>query len=206
MPCNHKFINYLNLEKIDFEPSLLIIGTFNPVWPEDNYAEWYYGRTSNNYFWEILPRMFREDSLRNNNHLAWKNFCSRNQIAITDLITSINDADQENPNHFEIISKFKDTDFANTFQEFEMTDILGILKNHPSINKVYFTRNKGVELFDNQLNFINDYCQKHEIYFSYLLTPSKYARFQMGGYVPENLNLERNLSNFIYEKWLENWK
>lgn len=121
------------------------------------------------------------------------------------LITVINDADQENPNHFEIISKFKDTDFANTFQEFEMTDIIGILKNHPSINKVYFTRNHGVELFDSEINLVSEYCQNHEIYFSYLLTPSKNARFQMGGYIPLDPNLQRSLSNFIYENWLENW-
>lgn len=84
MACNHKFIDYLNLDRIDFEPNVLMIGTFNPEWPEDNYAEWFYGRTNNNYFWETLPRIFQESSLRNENHLEWKNFCFRNQIAITD--------------------------------------------------------------------------------------------------------------------------
>ena len=206
MACNHKFINYLNLENIDFEPTLLIIGTFNPEWPEDNYAEWFYGRTNNNYFWDVLPRMFQQMSLRNNNHTEWKNFCSQNQIGITDLITSINDADQENEHHFDIISNFRDHEFANTFNEFEMTNVLEILENFPTINKVFFTRNQGVELFDTQINLINEYCQNRNIYFSHLLTPSANARFQMRGYEPMHPNLERTLPNFIYEKWLENWE
>lgn len=207
MACNHKFIKYLKAEKIDFEPRFLIIGTFNPEWPEDNYAEWFYGRTNNNYFWETLPRMFQEESLRINfNHSDWKIFCSRNQVALTDLITSIKDAKQDNPNHFEIISKFRDAEFADTFEDFEMTNILEILENNPKIEKVFFTRNQGVDLFDNEINIINDYCINHNILFSYLLTPSKNARFQMGGYEPRNPNLVRNLSNFIYEKWLENWE
>jgi hypothetical protein len=27
----------------------------------------------------------------------------------------------------------------------------------------------------------------------------------MRGYAPKNLNLERNIPNFIHEKWLKNW-
>lgn len=206
MACLHKFYNYLNCDNLDFQPRFLIVGTFNPEWPEDNYAEWFYGRTNNNYFWETLPRIFHEESLRNLNHNDWKLFCSRNQIAITDLITSINDADEANLIHFEVISNFIDTEFANTFNNFEMTNILGILENNPSIEKVFFTRNRGVQLFDNQIEEINEFCINHEIQFSYLITPSKNARFQMRGYIPQIPNLERNLSNFIYEKWLENWE
>ena len=206
MPCNHKFIEYLNIENVNFDPRFLIIGTFNPEWPKDNYAEWFYGRTINNYFWETLPRIFEEESLRINfNYNHWKNFCSRNRVALTDLITSINDAEELNPNHFEVISKFKDTEFANTFEDFEMTNVLRILENNPSIKKVFFTRNKGVNLFDNEISIINNYCVNNDIRFSYLMTPSKNARFQMRGYEPQNPNLERNLSNFIYENWLENW-
>jgi hypothetical protein len=206
MPCNHKFTEHLNLENVNFDPRFLIIGTFNPEWPKDNYAEWFYGRTNNNYFWETLPRIFEEESLRINfNHNDWKNFCSRNRVALTDLITSINDAEELNPNHFEVISKFKDTEFANTFEDFEMTNVLRILENNPSIKKVFFTRNQGVNLFDNEISIINNYCVNNDIRFSYLMTPSANARFQMRGYEPQNPNLERNLSNFIYEKWLENW-
>ena len=62
-----------------------------------------------------------------------------------------------------------------------------------------------MNLFDNEISIINNYCVNNDIRFSYLMTPSKNARFQMRGYEPQNPNLERNLSNFIYEKWLENW-
>tara|TARA_R110000744_G_scaffold68927_2_gene140131 strand:- start:2084 stop:2707 length:624 start_codon:yes stop_codon:yes gene_type:complete len=207
MACNHKFLKYLNLEKLDFQPELLIVGTFNPEWPENNYAEWFYGRTNNNYFWDVLPRMLGQQSLRKNtNHLDWKSFCSKNKIAITDLISSIDDADKNNEKHFDVISKFLDTEFADTFDNFKITRVLEILIKNPSIKKVYFTRNKGVELFDNEILKIHDYCKNNEIYFSYLLTPSANARFQMSGYEPKNPNLKRSLANFIFENWLENWK
>ena len=150
--------------------------------------------------------MFQEKSLRINfNYKDWKNFCLRNQVALTDLITSINDAEEVNQYHVEVISKFRDTEFAKTFKNFEMTNILGILENNPSIEKVFFTRNQGVDLFDNEINIINEYCVNHNILFSYLMTPSKNARFQMRGYEPQNPKLKRNLSNFIYERWLANW-
>jgi len=41
MPCFHKFLNYLNLETLDFEPTTLIVGTFNPEWPIGNNAMWF---------------------------------------------------------------------------------------------------------------------------------------------------------------------
>ncbi len=205
MPCRHKFIENLSCANVNYQPEILIIGTFNPEWPADNYANWFYGRTNNNYFWETLPRMFNEGSLRNLNHVDWKKFCSLKKIVITDLISSINDANEENPIHFEIISKFKDTEFAENFNDFEMTNILGILENNPTIKKVFFTRNPGVELFDNQIEIIHDFCNNNNIYFSHLMTPSKNARFQMRGWNPQMPDLDRNLSNFIYENWLDKW-
>lgn len=45
MPCNHKFQEDLNLERLDFKPTTLIVGTFNPEWPDGNQAQWFYGRT-----------------------------------------------------------------------------------------------------------------------------------------------------------------
>ncbi len=69
MSCNHKFIRDLELERIDFEPTTLIVGTFNPEWPANNTVEWFYGQThdansnrSNN-FWDILPKIYGEPSL-----------------------------------------------------------------------------------------------------------------------------------------------
>lgn len=206
MPCNHKFIQYLNLDKIDFEPETLIIGTFNPEWLDDNYAEWFYGRTRNNYFWDVLPRMFGEKSLRRSDVETWKQFCSEYKIGITDLITSINDADRDNPEHFEMISNYHDNAIAEHFEDFQITNIKELLENYPTIKKVFFTRNQGIDLFDNPLNHTIKFCEKNEIYFSHLLTPSASARFQMRGWEPRKPNFERTLSNFIYESWLDNWE
>ena len=33
MACDHKFNFFLRLEKLDFKPETLIVGTFNPAWP-----------------------------------------------------------------------------------------------------------------------------------------------------------------------------
>jgi hypothetical protein len=205
MACQHRFYNYLNLENLNFEPETLIIGTFNPSWPLDNYAKWFYGRTNNNYFWEVLPRIFNEPSLKNADSKDWKNFCNNNKIAITDLIASITDAYDKNPLHVEVISNFKDAEFEKIFNEFEITNIINLLDNNKTIKAVYFTRQSGVNLFDCRIKEIIKYCNEKDIYFSNLITPSKNARFQMRGYAPKIPNLERNLPNFIYEKWLQNW-
>jgi hypothetical protein len=201
MACRHKFYEFLKLDKIDFTPTTLIIGTFNPEWYKNNEARWFYGRTSKNYFWDVLPRMFNSQSLRNKNHNEWKKFCSEKRVAITDLIASIIDADAENQEHLEIINSFKDSKFADIFNEFEITNVLKIIKNNPSINKVFFTRKEGVKLFDDEIEKIQDFCRKNKIYFSYLMTPSGNARFQMRGYIPKDKKLQRSLSNFIFENW-----
>jgi len=205
MACQHKFYDYLHLNDLDFEPEVLIIGTFNPEWPADNYAIWFYGRTGNNYFWDILPRMFNAEGLRHAGPIQWKNFCHQHCIAITDFIAVIEDANEQNLLHFEVISKFIDSEFADHFNEFERTDILNLLQEHPTIHSVYFTRQPGVDLFDVEIDEVKAYCQQNDIYFSHLLTPSKNARFQMGGWQPQDPNMERTLPNFIYEKWGDNW-
>lgn len=207
MACKHKFYSYLHLRKLDFEPETLMIGTFNPAWPKDNYALWFYGRTNNNYFWDVLPRMFNQPSLRKDGGpKEWKSFCTQNKVAITDFIAAIPDADEKNEQHYEIISKFRDAEFADMFNGFERTGIVDLLRNYPSIRSVYCTRQAGVKLFDEEIRHIKEYCNRNAIYFSYLLTPSANARFQMRGYEPTDPSLKRSLANFIYEKWLERWK
>ncbi|SDD13570.1 hypothetical protein SAMN04488104_101617 [Algoriphagus faecimaris] len=205
MACEHKFYDYLHLKALYFEPKTLIIGTFNPEWPIDNHAEWFYGRTGNNYFWDVLPRMFNTEGLRHAGPVEWKNFCHQQKVVITDLIASIEDADEHNPHHLEVIGEFMDAEFANVFNEFERTGIIGLLQQHPTISAVYFTRQEGVELFDVEINEVIAYCHQNDIYFSHLLTPSKNARFQMRGWEPQDPNMARTLPNFIYEKWCDNW-
>lgn len=206
MPCNHKFINFLNPLKLDFEPVILIVGTFNPSWPDGNKAEWFYGRTSRNYFWDVLPRLFDKQSLRKAKKNDWITFCKENKILITDVIECIIDADFENEEHQVILKSYLDTSIADYFNKFKITDIGDILKRYPTIKNIYFTRNEGVELFDSEWNKIkqnvnnnNDYHMKN------LLTPSASARFQIKEYKSNNPNDKTPLRNFIFEEWKKNW-
>jgi hypothetical protein len=197
MACTHKFLEYLNLEQINFEPTTLIVGTFNPGWENiNNDAQWFYGRTRNNYFWDVLPRLYEDINLRQQTNNDWKQFCSRNSIALTDLLQSINDANPENPYHITAIQNFKDSEIANVFNDFIPTNIIEILQNKPSITHVYLTRQLGSALWDNLWNNIVEYCQLNRISTQTLLTPSASARFQMNGGL---------LRDFIYNEWSNVW-
>jgi len=209
MTCNHKFIEYLNLENLDFEPTTLIVGTFNPEWPAGNQAEWFYGRTHNlhgqvnNNFWDVLPRLYGEESLINGTPEEWKAFCKRNKIALTDLITSIDDADEQNPIHQNKLGGYADNVIANDFNEYTFTDIVGLLQNHPTIENVYLTRGTG-PFWNNLWNPINNYCNVNNKHCRKLLTPSKNARFSMFAHNRQNPNNQftmDNLNDFILMKW-----
>lgn len=200
MACLHKFHQYLNLDNLNFEPTTLMVGTFNPGWDGiNNNAGWFYGRTRNNYFWDVLPRIYENINLRNGNHLDWKAFCVRNQIAVTDLLASIDDADVNNPLHVAAISNYKDSDIANTFHHYTPVNIVNILNNYPSIRNVYLTRQPGLAFWDDLWNIIVTANLANQIHFQTLLTPSASARFQMNG------NQGIGLSDFIFNNWQNVW-
>jgi hypothetical protein len=140
MPCNHKFYVDLQLQYVNWEPTTLFIGTFNPEWQicGNNNAEWFYGRTNRNEFWCVLPRVFGQDSLLNeNNRLTWIDFCRKNNIAITDILSCI-DADITNPAHVDMVCNFSDDkieDFCVT-----VNNIPAILDNFQSIRQICITR------------------------------------------------------------------
>ena len=206
MACNHKFIEYLNLENLDFKPTTLIVGTFNPEWPAGNQADWFYGRTARNYFWDVLPRLYDKESLRKSTKKEWTNFCNEKDILITDLITTIQDADEENEEHQEILKSYLDTSIADYFSQFKFTDIISILERYPTIKNIYLTRNEGVELFDSEWNKIKQYLNNKEGYhIKNLLTPSASARFQIKEYKINNPNDKTPLRNFILQEWRKNW-
>ena len=96
MACEHKFIADLQLQYVDWEVKTIFIGTFNPDWKEcaNNNATWFYGRTQRNEFWEILPLIHKQPSLIDGDRNSWSEFCRKNKIAITDILSRINDADQ----------------------------------------------------------------------------------------------------------------
>jgi hypothetical protein len=204
MPCYHKFHEYLQLENLDFEPTTLIVGTFNPEWPENNYAEWFYGRTDNNNFWNVLPRIYNEESLINADIQDWKDFCSRKLIGITDLVSCIADADIGNHQHNQLLQNYADNNIANQFGGHIFVNIIAILENHPSIINIYLTR--GLDHFwEGIWNLIINYCNHNNKRCRELLTPSANARFQLGRYNNENPNNTLNLQDFIMMRWQEQW-
>lgn len=209
MACLHKFHTYLNLERIDFEPDTLIVGTFNPSWPEGNAAEWFYGRRRNNYLWDVLPRLYEPNlNLRQGNHHQWKAFCSQYRVALTDVIQSINDAEEGNEEHQDVLSTYLDTAIADYFDDFTFTDFENLLDTHPSIQNVYLTRQTGVELFDEQWALVEQYRDNHpdrSLHVRKLLTPSASARFQIAPYKLQNPNDPTPLRNFIFQSWKEQW-
>jgi hypothetical protein len=203
MPCKHKFIDDLNLDNLGYDPTTLIVGTFNPSWPANNQAEWFYGRTARNYFWDVLPRLYGEASLINATHIEWKAFCKKYKIAITDLIFTIDDADEDNTVHQGLLGGFADNVIANDFNDYTFTDIVTLIQNHPSIDNVYLTR--GNDPFWNALwNPISLHCQANDKRCIKLVTPSKNARFSMFAHnrrYPNNQYNMASLNDFILMKW-----
>jgi hypothetical protein len=206
MPCDHKFLEDLDLTKIDFEPDTLIVGTFNPAWPAVNTAEWFYGRTASNYFWDVLPRLYGEQSLINATPAEWKQFCDNKQIAITDLISSIDDADPGNPEHAKMLGGLSDDAIEYNFEDLNYVHIVQLLQHHPSIKNIYFTRGVTDAFWRHLWNPVMHYCNLHQLHERKLLTPTNSARYQYEAYNeqhPEN-QIPR-LEDYILMKWQQEW-
>jgi len=194
MPCLHKFSEDLQLGYVDWKPLTLFIGTFNPEWGEcDNNAQWFYGRTQRNDFWCILPTLYGQHSLTNGNRLSWIEFCRKNRIAITDIISSI-EADVNNANHREVICKFKDDAIADF--EVSINNITAILDKFPSIKQICITRQSlndfWEECFLETLEYIQ-LNQNRQITLRLLRSPSRGARRGVIG----------NFCQFIAQRWLQ---
>jgi len=200
MTCLHKFSKDLSLERIDFQPTTLIVGTFNPGWDNlGNRALWFYGRTRNNYFWDVLPRLYGEQPLRQATPTEWKALCKQHRIALTDLIASIDDADSNNPTHIGYLKNYRDDLIALQFKQFTFVDIPNLLARHPTITQVYLTRSINDPFWRQLWQPVNDYCRQHDIKAQTLLTPSGSARFQK----PKGDNI--SLGDFIFGQWQNNW-
>jgi len=178
MACEHRNIQDLTLEYVDWEPKTLFIGTFNPGWQSrNNYAEWFYGRTQRNEFWCILPQVHQHPSLLNGNRETWINFCREHQLAITDIITSIDDADERIQEHRELICEgFEDDAIEKNFKAFTFTDIPSLLTKYPSIRQVCITRMTINGLWKTALTPTINACFTNSIAFRPLRSPSRGAR------------------------------
>ncbi len=195
MPCGHKFSQDLQLQYVNWKPNTLFIGTFNPEWNEceNNNAQWFYGRTQRNEFWYILPKIFGEDSLLGGNRLIWIEFCRRKNIAVTDILTSI-DADVNVLAQREIVCKFKDDEIPN----FDVTvnNIPTILDNFPTIKQICITRKTLNEFWEDCFLDTLEYIELHperNISLRLLRSPSRGARRGVVG----------NFCQFVSQKWIE---
>lgn len=206
MACNHKFKSYLDLSKVDFEPSTLIVGTFNPEWPDTNTAKWFYGRTANNNFWDVLPRLYGGPSLIDADPTDWKQFCANNRIALTDLISAVDDADANNKEHRKIIGGYSDQALVYNFDDFEYVNIVQLLKNNPSIRNVYLTRGISEAFWRHIWNPVIHYCSMNDLRERRLLTPSGNAFYQHGAH--NNDHPEDTiplLEDYILRRWQQEW-
>ncbi len=200
MPCLHKFADDLYLERIDFHPETLIVGTFNPGWDNlGNTAGWFYGRIRNNYFWDVLPRLYGEKALRQATPAEWKAFCRKHRIALTDLIDSIDDADCVNPNHVSHLINYRDDLITKHFRQFTFVDITTLLAKHPSIKQAYLTRGINEPFWRKRWQPVQDYCENRAINSKTLLTPSAGARFQ----IPKGIKVP--LGDYIFKEWQNSW-
>ena len=206
MACNHKFLDYLNLERLDFEPSTLIIGTFNPEWPVSNTAEWFYGRTAGNYFWDILPRLYKAESLIGATSSEWKQFCHDNKVAITDLFRAADDADPQNPEHHKILGGFSDNAIIHNFEDLSYVNIVQLLRRHPSIKNVYLTRGVTEAFWRHLWNPVTHYCNHNNIHERKLITPTREASYQHEAYNIQNPeNQIPLLEDYLLMRWRQEW-
>ena len=179
MPCSHKFIDEENELLPQWNSSTLIIGTFNPQneFCPNNVAGFYYQRPRN-YFWRVLPLIAGENSIENNNTAEQLDFLHKHKIGITDILVSINDAEENNEEHINLISTVKDNDIE-LFNEFTWNTqniIQYIIENNCS--HIYFTRLGNPDAmvnfnsFEHQMRIIEDYCNENNIYTNRLHSPT----------------------------------
>jgi hypothetical protein len=211
MPCNHKFKSDLDLERIDFKPTTLVVGTFIPEWPA-NTAEWFYGRTRDadgnriNNFWDILPRIYNEPGLIDATPHEWKMFCNRNQVAITDLISSIDDAHTGDPGHNKILAGNADDAIVYHFDDFVFVNIVQLLKRYPSIRNVYLTRGVTEVFWRHVWNPVMQYCNTNHIHERRLITPFGNTLYQHDAYNNDNPgNRIPLLEDYLLMRWKKEW-
>ena len=214
MPCRHKFYNDLLLQRLDYFPTTLMVGTFNPQWPEENTADWFYGRVprnaadldTGNHYWGVLPRIYGQTSLKYAGAApAWKDFCQQHGIAITDLIAGITDASLHNPQHVQQLRTYSDRAIATEFQTFELIPVVQLLKDHPTIRNVYLTRGTGETFWRRLWHPVQEYCNRQGIHHQTLLTPSDYCYYQQGRYNRLHPAARLSREDFVLMRWRQQW-
>ncbi len=206
MPCNNKFQHELYLEQLGYEPVTLIVGTFNPDIGPLNQAAWFYGRTDSCCLWNVLPRLFDEPSLISASPHDWKQFCRNHQIAFTDIISSIDDADLSNNEHLRALAGFSDRAIEYKFEDFNFVDIRQILKMRPSIRNVYLTRAVTEAFWRHLWNPVMQYCNQNSIHERRLISPSEDSRDQQNAYNGHHpVSQIPVFEDYVLMRWKNEW-
>jgi len=161
MLVKHKFLDKYPMEG----KKTVIIGTFNPD-VEENKAEFFYGR-SRNYFWNLLPKVFGYEPLKEKDIEEKIKFLNDNDIELTDLIYEIDIDDDK-------LGNYSDENLKNVVK-WNTENIINILKKG-STKEVYFTRKtfKNIENIKNEIEKIKSFYEKNNIKFGYLPTPARF--------------------------------
>lgn len=186
MSCIHKFFGHVFHQNGEFglfpnwKAKTLIIGTFNPAnnFHPQNTAMYFYGR-NRNYFWDILPLFAGELPIDKSIPELQKLFLEKKQIALTDLLISIDDAESNSSEHKSSIQTVKDKEIEK-FNSFTWnTEFILKYIEANKIEGVYYTflsnpsaRNPSLNTFEKQTRVIEQYCQEKKIFTSRLFTPS----------------------------------
>lgn len=162
MIVKHRFLNKYPI----IGKKILIIGTFNP----DiicNEATYFYGR-KRNYFWDLLPSIFGDKSLKDKSVEKKINFLKINNIELTDLILSVDISEEDIP--------FYGDDKLRKVIEWNTNNILNVLNKNNTI-EVYFTRKSfdtKVKKIKDEIYKIKNFCEEKNIKFEFLPTPARY--------------------------------
>jgi len=161
MLVKHKFLDKYPMAG----KKIVIIGTFNPD-VEDNKAEFFYGR-SRNYFWNLLPKVFGYEPLKEKDVEEKIKFLNDNDIELTDLIYEVDIDDDK-------LGNYSDENLKNAVK-WNTENIINILKKG-NTKEVYFTRKtfKNIENIKNEIEKIKSFCEKNNIKFGYLPTPARF--------------------------------
>jgi hypothetical protein len=129
------------------------------------------------------------------NREVWIEFCRKNDIAITDILKNIVDADPAIEAHRNTICKFKDDALAKF--EVLINDIPAVLENHKSITQICITRQAPLpdfweECFIDMFQYIEQNPERR-INVKTLRSPSRRARRGVVG----------NFCSFIANRWIQ---
>lgn len=193
MPCTHRFDKQL----VPYWPcKYLFVGTFNPSWnfPNSQQAEYFYGRTQHNYFWDLVPELWGQSRMRGGTaENDWIPFLQDKRIGITDIIHEITDADENNPVHVERLKKMRDPDLVKFEQIVWHTDAILRFISESRPMAIFFTTDAPPHKIAVQISVIEQEAQRLQINTARLITPSKNARFTLPG--------RGQLYNNILNRW-----